>query len=319
MGISKAIAVTLAAQLSNPMLPAGAIPSPRSLPISSTQPEPSRACAVPRGWEGVAEREPRFVIFGEVHGTQQAPAFIGDLSCALAAQGKRILVAVEHPSDLSAAYQHAWQLPETAFVQALSKAGWAQMDDGTGSEAMMALLVRLHQLARRGAAIDVTPFNGMKNEAQAQQFAHLPGQGPHEAAQADNILRAASSRPYDYALVLVGNVHARKRPVHHSGVTFDPMARHLARHGRLVTLDMETAGGTAWSCQIKPDFKPQPGTPVTSDAVVCGPHAVGRTEQPDGPPFIALTDPPPAHHAADYDGTFWLGRVRSSPPAVTPD
>ena len=64
--------------------------------LRSSKMQAKQVCQVPIGWNDVAARKPRFVVFGEVHGTRQAPAFIGDVACALAARGERILVAVEH-------------------------------------------------------------------------------------------------------------------------------------------------------------------------------------------------------------------------------
>lgn len=32
-------------------------------------------CAIPDGWEAIAERNPEFVVLGERHGTREAPAF----------------------------------------------------------------------------------------------------------------------------------------------------------------------------------------------------------------------------------------------------
>lgn len=220
-------------------------------PVPSAAPPPHAAepCRAPPGWEDVAARKPNYVIFGEYHGTQQAPAFVGGLACALAAQGERILVAVEHHATENAAFQKAWALPAAEFPDALKQAGWAGRSDGVASEAMFALLVRLHRLAQSGLPIDIVAFSGAKDAEQSKRFSDLPGQGPHEAAQAENIRIAATARPYDRVLVLVGNVHARKRPVAHSGVTFDPMAMRLGPASTIVALNMATAGGTTWDCQ----------------------------------------------------------------------
>ena len=48
----------------------------------------SEACPLPPGWDAIAARNPRFVIFGEMHGTEQTPAFFGDVACALATKGE---------------------------------------------------------------------------------------------------------------------------------------------------------------------------------------------------------------------------------------
>jgi len=181
---------------------------------------------------------------------------------------------------------------------------------------MADLLVRLHSLSRGGQLIDIVAFNGATDEAQASRLSHLPAQGPHEAAQAENIRAAASAKPYDYVLVLVGNIHARKRPVERSGVAFEPMAMQLAPATDLVTLNMETAGGTVWNCQLKPGVKPDPKEPIGDDAIACGSYPLRGSADREREPFIELSRPLMTNSDADYDGVFWLGTVSASPPAV---
>lgn len=98
--------------------------------VSDAEPNPvaskaalTTACSIPSGWADIAQRKPHFVVFGEIHGTEEAPELVGNVACALAAQGKSILVAVEHNVSFDAAYQAAWQLPPEKFAAALLKEG----------------------------------------------------------------------------------------------------------------------------------------------------------------------------------------------------
>lgn len=284
--------------------------------LRSSQMQVKQVCRVPIGWPDVAARKPRFVVFGEVHGTQQAPAFIGDIACALAARGERILVAVEHSSTENDAFQKAWRLSNAQFPEALKRAGWADRDDGVGSEAMLALLVRLHHLARRGQLIDIVAFNGAKDAAQSRRFSDLPGQGPHDATQAENIRVATAAHPYDHVLVLVGNVHARKRLVEHSLAPFEPMAMQLGPPSSIITLNMQTAGGTAWNCELKPRVTPQPSKSIIQDDIACGSYPLSGDADLRRTPFIALGALQGMAIDPDYDGVFWLGKVDASPKAV---
>lgn len=284
--------------------------------LRSSKMQAKQVCQVPIGWNDVAARKPRFVVFGEVHGTRQAPAFIGDVACALAARGERILVAVEHSATENDAFQKAWRLPNAQFPEVLKRAGWADRDDGVGSEAMLAFLIRLHHLARRGQLIDIVAFNGAKDAAQSRRFSHLPGQGPHDAAQAENIRVAAAAHPYDRVLVLVGNVHARKRPVEHSLAQFEPMAMRLGPPSSIITLNMQTTGGTAWNCELKPGVTPQPGKSLTQNDIACGSYPFSGDADLRRAPFIALGALQPTAIDPDYDGVFWLGKVDASPQAV---
>lgn len=321
MRIIETAALTVLTLFSGAVAGSGTVASPLSRVQQPYVKKPTIAqkCKLPPGWDTVAARRPRFVIFGEIHGTQEAPDFVGELACALALQNKRILIAVEHSSTKNDALQKAWQLPIAQFPAALKQTVWTGRDDGRGSEAMLSMLVRLHHLAQHGKLIDIVAFNGAKDEEQARRFSHLPTQGPHEAAQAENIREAAALRPYDHVLVLVGNVHARKRPVERSGVAFEPMVMQLGPVAATISLNMEAAGGTSWSCQLKPGFKPEPNKPITSDAIVCGSYLFNGSADRQRAPFISLTSLQGVDLNEDYDGIFWLGRVSASPPAVPQD
>jgi hypothetical protein len=271
-------------------------------------------CSLPAGWDKVEALKPRFVVFGEMHGTQQAPAFVGALACALASQGERVLVAVEHSSSEDQAFQQAWQLPHPKFAPALKQAGWKNRQDGVGSEAMFDLIVRLHRLASEGRSIKIVAFNGAKDEEQSKRFSQLTGQGPHEAAQAENI-RIAAKQDYDHVLVLVGNIHAQKRIVERPDFTFEPMVMHLGDPKTIVTLNMATAGGTAWNCQTRPGLLPKNIKPIAS-LIVCGSYPLRSDADLNHTPFIALPALPGTGADPAYDGVFWLGPVNASAPVV---
>src|SRR3546814_20260999 len=96
---------------------------------------------------------------------------------------------------------------------------------------MFALLVRLHGLKEAGVAVDVAAFNGMRDDAQRARLAGLPGQGPHEAAQAENIRDAAAAGDYDRLLILVGSFHARKSTGGAGDDRFEHMAMSSAPSG----------------------------------------------------------------------------------------
>lgn len=281
-------------------------------------PPPARAadgCSLPDGWADVVRRDPHYVVFGEMHGTQQSPAFVGNLACALAARGERVLVAVELESRSDAAFQAAWRLPPAQFPAALLKDGWAGRRDGVGSVAMRDMLVRLHALKSVGRPIALVAFNGARDATQQAKFADQAGQGPHEAAQAENIRNAAAVGRYDRVLVLVGNLHARKEPVERGAVTFRPMVMQLAPARDVVSLDMASAGGSTWTCELRAGAKFEPGKPISKDAIECSGHPVRRDATIDRSPFITLQPLPGRQRDPAYDGSFWLGPVSESPPA----
>lgn len=268
-------------------------------------------CDLPAGWSDVAKLEPRFVVFGELHGTNEGPRFVGSLACALARQNKRVLVAIEHDASYNAELQTAWNSDN--FEKNLAKLGFAGRSDGVGSKAMFDMVVGLHRLKLTGFPVAIVAFNGFGDERQQSRFANLPGQGPHEAAQAENIATAAMAQSYDQVLVLVGNVHARKTPIVHHGDTFDPMARRLSQYGRAISLNMRYADGTSWNCQLKPGVDPTIKA-IGPEDVDCGEHPSKGEPQLGPEAFMGIDDTDKVGGSPPFDGFFWVGAVSASPP-----
>lgn len=261
--------------------------------------EPKPPCAPPDGWDAVAERNPEFVIFGERHGTREAPAFFGSLACSLARNGERILIGIEFGPSHNDALQIAWNADEEQFENLLLDAGWRGRRDGVGSQAMFEMVSDLHRLQSEGYAIDIIAFNGARDEAQMARFADLPSQGPHEAAQAENIAKAAQTGSYDRVLVLVGNLHAMKQPHNFGGGRFDPMAKRLEAYGSVLSFRMRHAGGANWSCQ--------------RDCIANPAEANGSF---DREPFIAFNNEKADWLDSKYDGLYWVGTISASHPKV---
>lgn len=276
--------------------------------------EPNAECTTPVGWDGIVARNPRIVVFGELHGTEQAPAFVGALACALASRGDSVLLAVELDASGDQALQTAWAEPREQFLTVLASTAWRDRRDGVGSMAMVAMLRRAHALKSAGLPISVVAFNGMRDQEQKRRLGILPGQGPHEAAQAENIAHAASAGDYDRVLVLVGNLHARTESVTFADTQFEPMAKHLARSGTTLTFDMRYATGAAWNCLLRNDATIIPGMPVPNEAIDCGNHPqIGNADFGTGW-SISLNTAAGQSQANGYDGIFWVGPISGSPP-----
>ncbi len=275
-------------------------------------------CRTPDGWDAVVERDPDFIVFGELHGTREAPAFVGSLACGLALNGERLLVGIEFSPDHEDALQKAWNAKETDFERLLLDAGWRGRDDGVGSRAMFAMVRDLYRLKQSGYPIAITAFNGAGSDEQRARFAHLPGQGPHEAAQAENIATAAQGAAYDRVLILVGGLHAKREAVDLGFGAFDPMAKRLRSYGSVISLDARYGAGTSWSCHLRSDFDMKGGRP-TKDDLKCAAHPASATGLFERDPFIALADGTDDSASNSFDGYFWLGRISASPPQAPKD
>lgn len=276
----------------------------------------SAQCSLPTGWDTVIGKQ-HYLVFGELHGSAETPAAIGEIACALSEKGKRLLVAVELSDN--AGLQRAWSAPHSRFtataLQAMTE--WKTRNDGVTSQAMLNLLTALHALKYAGRKIDVVAFNDTM-KARSTRFKDLPGQGPHEAGQAENIQVADAARSYDRVLVLVGNYHARKRPIAPGGVSYEPMAMRLAEPARIVSVYVANSGGQTWTCKMKGSVRPK--GPMTDAMIDCGPHTVGRTADWVGPARIVATNggEGPGNPGGAFDATFLIGPVTASPPAKAP-
>lgn len=274
---------------------------------------------MPEGMDKIIAKKPKFLIFGENHGTQESPAFVSDVVCALVARNERVLVAVEHDVGQDAAFQSAWQQDGEQFIKQLRAAGWAKREDGVASEAMFQLLTKLHALKSAGRSIDITAFNGTRDEAQRDRFKGLPGQGPHEASQAENIRLAASRQKYDRVIILVGSLHGTKAEVERNGVNFKPMAMQLATPDRIISLRMSAGKGTSWNCILKKGAHGDFSRGIPMDAIECGPHDYEGDVDLKRPKFASLWPVSGVEPMAGYDGIFWVGPAHASKPAVIID
>jgi hypothetical protein len=268
------------------------------------------------GWSEIEKLQPRFVVFGELHGTREAPLLVAELATKLAAQGKRVLVAVEHEARFNTELQSAWIGSPNDFATRLKTLGWAGQQDGRASEAMFDMLTMLQKEKHAGLPLSIVAFNSFKDDSQKLRLETPGGQNGHEMAQAENISDAAKSAKYDYILVLVGNIHAQTAEIVRPNFSLQPMVMHLQKSGKVVSLNMAYSGGSAWNCLLKEGLERQPGKPITKDMIDCSTKPVRGLSISMGAPYLGLGQFGETTAAENYDGYYWLGTVTGSPPAV---
>lgn len=247
-------------------------------------------CIAPDGLAAITSSpNATYVLFGETHGSSEAPAFFADAVCAVAVSGKSVLVGLELPEEASVSLQQFMNSAGTPddIRTFLSGSLWEQQarqfPDGRTSEAMLALVQQLRAMHQSGYEVAVSAFvpSGLE-----------PGD-PYEAGMATMLMEAQTSGPYDLVMVLVGNVHAYGAQLNF-GTPYRPMAMHLPRNNTL-TLRMVSRGGTSWNCQ--------------SDG--CGIHSL-RASTTDDAVGIRIG----ADLAPGYDGIFHIGQASASAPAI---
>lgn len=217
-------------------------------------------------------------LFGEMHGTVEAPAFIGNAACRAAQNGHEVLVGLEIPNTEQARVDAflASTGDEVAVTALLEGTFWT-FQDGRSSKAMLALLDQLRQLKQGGAQIGVVLFDGTM----------APDQ--RDPTMASNLIAAIERSPKAVTLGLTGNIHSRVSAESYMGWHVRQKYPHLR------TMNIAYSGGTAWVCM-------QDG---------CGERAL-RGKDHGTSPFVEITsEPDPFGHV----GIYYVVQLTASPPA----
>ncbi len=279
----------------------------------------SNDCSPLQGWEAIREKSQNgFLIFGEWHGNVQSPEAFTEYVCAVSKPnadetGDSVLIAIEFNSQDDALFRKVWEASEDDFIAEMADniSAWKGRQDGIASQAMLAALKRLHTLKSRGHNIDITAFNGTKNDQQREKFKHLKGQGPHEAAQAENIRNAAQKDHYDHVVILVGNLHAEKNSADFGLGKHDLMAMKLAETEKVISLLQLYLDGTSWNC-ISKNINTKD---VTSKDISCGKYSSRANAQNiGGNPRMALWSEGDKNYNPSFDGYYFVGPISASKP-----
>ena len=183
------------------------------------------------------------LLFGEVHGTNEVPAFIGQLIDAEA--GKHpIVLALERTDDEAAAMDAFLASKGTDTDKAALTAirGWSgAFTDGRSSQAVLDLLDHVRKLRQSGADIRVLltetmpkDLSVLKEPSSAQRYA--------EHAMSESI-RGAATRKGTRVIALLGSYHLR---VSSEGPFGPSIAGQL--HDLAPTVVFVDGNGAAWNC-----------------------------------------------------------------------
>ena len=227
------------------------------------------------------------ILLGEMHGTNEMPAFTTQLICHLLAKKQAVTVALELPHSWTASMQQSQNLHT-----ALKQAGWNEYwQDGRTSAAMLQLIEAVAALQTQGADIRLLAFD----------VDAPPADGKRDHAMAARLQQAIQQQPERVYLALTGNLHARnKRDTH--PFAKEPLAFVLAKAmptRQQVSLLGHYNHGTAWACWSGAGCSAQPLTGKTQRARQ-GIAGWGDAEL----------------QAIGYDAEFYLGTITASAPAV---
>ena len=229
------------------------------------------------------------LLLGDLHGTREIPAFVGQLVTTVAAR-ERVVLALEIPPEEAPAIKAFVASDGSPAMRRQLVAGpwWqAPFQDGRRSVALADLLETVRALRAAGRPIEVVAIDDESNDSEAR-----------EEAMARNVIAARRANPDAALIVYAGNLHTSRREVSfHLGFAW--MAMRVERAGiPLVSLNSRWADGTAWICQ---------------DGVAehCGVSFLAGHDSELGIRLEPLQN-------GQYDGWFGVGPTTASPPAGIP-
>ena len=209
----------------------------------------------------------RLVMIGELHGTQETPALVGDLLDHYAERRRSAVLALEVSVQEQARFDRYLASHGTAADRAslLEGAHWREPHhDGRDSQAMLQLIEHVRQLRARGARVALVAFDGGGTNMDARNLGMA------------TVLRATAKRfPTSMLVVLTGNVHAMtRRPTWEmrdgDGKRIEPPVTAGRRLADLAPLSIDVRGATGafWACQVErcevrpvaPPDTPRPAT-----------------------------------------------------------
>ncbi len=194
------------------------------------------------------------IVFGEMHGIQEIPVFVGDQVELLLDTGKSVRMGLEFNSNDTDALNAAMlvQDDEALHDALMALPQWREGTDARNGMAMAAMLQRLGRLSSQYPG-QLTVF---AYDIAFDQFTSTNSRDAHMAAIIGRHRTLADDS--DYVLVLAGNAHAFAAPGAPWDEDFRSMVVQLKPQHPVISLRNAQSGGEAWLCT--PDCKITPLT-----------------------------------------------------------
>ncbi len=244
--------------------------------------------------------EARFIIVGEIHGTDTAPKVFGDIVCSGAIAGP-VNVHLELPNSLKSAFADFIENGSEAALTEITD-HWifrSKHYDGRGSAAVYQLILRLRSMSANGLDIVVTPFQPTIITLRPQYY--------YELAMAEHWTRAAAERPEAMNYVLVGNFHAQRAT--------DSAARQSAASFLMpsdyIALDSCAEGGTASAINMNDEG-------VIESTIIKLPK-IGKKRGRGIYAASAFDEPENARSTAKFDGFYCAGKSSNASGRAFPE
>lgn len=200
----------------------------------------------------------RVILVGEVHGTEQIPAFVGGLVCSLLKAGRPVILALERfDNEQPALNQYLNSEGGAADREALiGQSMWTwPMQDGRSSVGVLALIESVRQLRHAGQPVSLLAMQHYvelplpPNDAKPDSDSGNLRSRMNDRFMADMLAGAASSYR-DYTIVaLAGNVHTSTQPASWAAPGYQPMAQVLRELLPIFIIGVNSAEeGSSWVC-----------------------------------------------------------------------
>jgi hypothetical protein len=183
------------------------------------------------------------VLLGEIHGTDQGPAMVQQLTCTALEHGLEVIVGLEIPAENQQNLNDylAGKGTDSDLARLISGTFWQQdYQDGRATQAMTDLIESLRvQSGKRPEQLHVVLLDNP---------ADPDGRDHYMAGRLDSVL---DTWPGALAISLTGNIHSQLERGSPFDADYEPMGyrlRDLRPETRITSLEMEHSGGTAWVC-----------------------------------------------------------------------
>lgn len=227
----------------------------------------------------------RLVLVGEVHGTREIPAMLGDLASLMVTE-RPVVVGLELPAREQGRIDAFLASDGTSDSrsQLLQGPFWTRSrQDGRSSEAMLNLIERLRTMRREGRPVTVLAFDASEESMESD-----------DAAAAERIRAAYRAEDGTTMLILLGNYRASL-----AGET-PTLGSRLLGLGPL-SVDVTAWRGSYWTCD--------------HDSNDCGPRSLAGSDSGAAPMLHTDADT----RARGFASQLILGAISMSPPALGPD
>lgn len=234
----------------------------------------------------------KLVLLGEMHGTKEIPALVGDLVSRQRRAEKKLILALEITSNdqtLVDGYLASTGKPADRAALLAGEHWQKPTHDGRDSQAMFALIERMGRLRKSGADVSIDFFD-------------VPGDGDRDKHMADHLRSLLQRSPKATVLVLTGNIHAMTaRPpwqMLNDGKQIEPpmTAGGYVADLRPLSINISAGSGEIWACM--------------GDS--CGVHAMPAAGAISAP-TLEYAEP----STSAWNATLTLPTFSASPPEVS--